>query len=129
MALGIGAYMAQPHFILAPTLRQHIDKIKAETLELNSKSPTRPTKPISLIDHYTHQITTWINTLNPLQLSRSYTLLEIIALAGLKGHYRERASNQFTGEALRRSGFTAKRNWTNQGRNSRYWKLNKRETK
>lgn len=127
MALGIGGYMTQPHHILGPTLRQQIDKLKAETMELNSKPPTRPAIPISLIDHYTHQITEWVASLNPLQLSRSYTLVEIIALAGLKGHYRIRASNQFTGEALRRCGFAAKRNWTNQGRNSRYWKLNEKE--
>jgi len=117
----------QPHHILAPILRQQIDKLKTETLELNSKPPTRLAKPISLIDHYTHQITEWVASLNPLQLSRSYTLLEIIALAGLKGHYRIRASNQFTGAALRASGFMSKRDWTNQGRNSRYWKLNKKE--
>ena len=121
--------MTQPQHVLKPTLRQQIDKLKAETLELNSKPSTRSTMPISLIDHYTHQITVWIASLNPLQLSRSYTLDEIIALAGLKGHYRIRASNQFTGEALRRSGFTAKRDWSNLGRNSRYWKLNKKEIK
>jgi hypothetical protein len=121
--------MTQPHHILAPTLRQQIDKLKAETLELNSKPPTQPTKPISLIDQYIHQITEWIASLNPLQRLRSYTLLEIIALVGLKGHYRIRASNQFTGEALRKCGFVAKRNWTNQGRNSRYWKLKKKEIK
>lgn len=113
----------QPHHILAPTLRQQLDKLKAETLELNSKPPTRPTIPISLIDHYTHQITEWVASLNPLQLSRSYTLLEIIALAGLKGHYRIRASNQFTGEALRRRGFVAKRDWSSAGRNRRWWQL------
>ena len=118
----------QPHHNLGPTLRQQIDKLKAETLELNSKPTTRPAKPISLIEHYTDQITEWVASLNPLQLSRSYTLSEIIALAGLKGHYRDRASNQFTGEALRRSGFTGKRDWSRLGRNSRYWKLNKKET-
>jgi len=123
MALGIGAYMTQPHFILAPTLRQQIDKLKAETLELNSRLSARPTKPVSLIDHYTHQITEWIASLNPLQRLRSYTLLEIIALAGLKGHYRERASNQFTGEALRKCGFVAKRDWSSAGRNRRWWQL------
>jgi len=128
MALGIGKYMTQPHHILTPTLRHQIDRLKAETLELNSGPLTRPTKPISLIDHYTHQITEWVATLNPLQRLSSYTLLEIIALAGLKGHYKERASNQFTGEALRRSGFTAKRDWSNLGRNSRYWKLIKKES-
>ena len=121
--------MTQPHHILEPTLRQQIDKLKTETMELNSKPPARTIKPISLIDRYVHQITEWVASLNPLQLSRSYTLLEIITLAGLKGHYRIRASNQFTGEALRRSGFTAKRDWSNLGRNSRYWKFNIKEMK
>jgi len=121
--------MTQPHLILGPTLRQRIDRLKAETLELNSKPPPRATKPILLIDHYTHQLTEWVASLNPLQLSRSYTLLEIITLAGLKGHYRIRASNQFTGAALRASGFVGKRDWTNQGRNSRYWKFYKKEVK
>lgn len=123
MALGIGAYMTQPHHILGPILRQQIDKLKAETLELNSKPPTQPTKPVSLIDHYTDQITTWIGSMTAIQRQRTYTLEEIIALAGLKGHFRSRASNQFTGEALRRSNFYAIRNWTNSGRNKRYWKI------
>ena len=113
----------QPHFILAPTLRQQIDKLKAETLELNSRPSTRPTKPISLIDHYTHQITTWIATLTALQRQRKYKLEEITALAQLKGHYRERPSNQFTGEALRRCGFIANRDWSAAGRNCRWWQL------
>ena len=121
--------MTQPHHILGPTLRQHIDKLKAETLELNSKPPTRPIKPISLIDHYTHQITTWIESMTALQRQRTYTLEEIISLAGLKGHFRSRASNQFTGEALRRSNFSPKRDWTNSGRNKRYWQLTKEEIK
>jgi len=118
----------QPHHVLEPTLRQQIEKLKAETLELNSKPPTRPTKPISLIDHYTNQITTWVASMAAIQRQRTYTLEEIIALAGLKGHFRSRASNQFTGEALRISGFTSKRNWTNSGRNKRYWKLKKETT-
>lgn len=115
----------QPHLILMPTLRQHIDKIKAEAQEINLRASTGPVKPISLIDRYVDQIKTWVESLNPLQLSRSYTLLEIIALAGLKGHYRMKASNQFTGEALRQFGFISQRNWTNSGRNKRYWKLKK----
>lgn len=129
MALGIGAYMTQPHHILGPTLRQQIDKLKAETLELNFKLPTRPTKPISLADYYTDQITKWIASLTDVQRQRTYTLQEIIILAGLKGHFRSRASNQFTGEALRRSNFYPQRDWTNSGRNKRYWKLIKEEIK
>lgn len=116
--------MTLPHHVLGSTLRQKIEKLKAETLELNSKPPPRPTKPTSLINHYTHQITVWIASMTVLQRQRTYTLEEIIALAGLKGHFRSRASNQFTGEALRRSNFFPKRDWTNSGRNKRYWKLN-----
>jgi len=117
--------MTQPHHILEPTLRQQIDKLKAETVDLNSKPSPRSTKSISLIDHYIDQITTWIASMTALQRQRTYTLDEIIALAGLKGHFRSRASNQFTGEALRRSNFYPKRDWTNSGRNKRYWKLKK----
>lgn len=121
--------MKQPHHILEPTLRQQIDKLKAETIELNSKPPTCPTKPISLIEQYTNQITSWVASMTALQRQRTYTLKEIIALAGLKGHFRSRASNQFTGEALRRSNFYPKRDWTNLGRNKRYWKLAQKEIK
>lgn len=117
--------MKQPHFIFGPTLRQQIDKLKAETLELNSKPPTRPTQPISLIEQYTDQISTWVASMTVLQRQRTYTLEEVIALAKLKGHFRSRASNQFTGEALRRCGFRPKRIWTNLGRNKRYWTLTK----
>lgn len=113
----------QPHHILGPTLRQQIDKLKAETLELNSNPPISPAKPISLINHYTSQISTWVSSMTALQRQRIYTLEEIIALAGLKGHFRSRASNQFTGEALRRCGFRPKRDWSNLGRNKRYWTL------
>lgn len=115
--------MKQPHLVLSPTLRQQIDKLKAETLELNAKAPTNPTKPISLIEQYTNQITSWVASMTALQRQRTYTLEEIIALAGLKGHFRSRASNQFTGEALRRCGFNPKRDWSNLGRNKRYWTL------
>lgn len=121
--------MKQPHHVLSPTLRQQIDKLKAETLELNAKAPTSLTKPISLIEQYTNQITTWVASMTALQRQRTYTLEEIIALAGLKGHFRSRASNQFTGEALRRSNFYPKRDWTNLGRNKRYWKLAQKEIK
>ena len=113
--------MKQPHLVLNPTLRQQIDKLKAETLELNAKSPTNPTKPISLIEQYTNQITTWVASMTTLQRQRTYTLEEIITLAGLKGYFRARASNQYTGEALRRCGFNPKRDWTISGRNKRYW--------
>jgi len=113
----------QPHFILTPTLRQHIDKIKAEVQETNSRPPTGPTNAISLIDQYTHQISVCVATLTALQKQRKYKLQEISALAQLKGHYRERPSNQFTGEALRRCGFIGKRDWSTAGRNCRWWQL------
>ena len=120
--------MTQPHHILTPTLRQQIDKIKAQVQETNLRALTRPTKPISLINHYTHQITEWVGSMTVLQRQRTYTLEEIIALAGLKGHFRSRASNQFTGEALRRSNFYPQRDWSTSGRNKRYWKLKKETT-
>ena len=121
--------ISPPHFVLQNSLRQQIERIKAEAIELNVKSPIRPTKPASLIDIYTHQLTEWVASLSPLQKHRKYTLLEIIALSGLAGHYRPRASNQYTGAALRRAGFKSQRMWPSEGRSTRYWFLTMKEIK
>jgi len=127
--LDLGAKMKQPHHVFAPTLRQELDKIISEAEEANLKAVKQHTKPISLVDQYTNQISQWVETMTPLQAQRKYTLPEVISLAGLKGFFRDRASNQFTGVALRRCGFVAKRDWTNEGRNRRWWQLNIGEIK
>jgi hypothetical protein len=118
-----------PHYVLSPNLRQQIDKIKAQAEVANSIPRIRPTNPISLIDKYTHQITEWLESLSPLQKHRKYTLLEIIALSGIVGYYHPRASNQYTGAALRKAGFKSKRVWPAEGPSTRYWYLTMKESK
>ena len=120
--------ISPPHFVIKETLRQQIERIKAEAHAINSRTPVRPTKLVSLTEKYTHQITEWLASLSPLQKQRKYTLLEIIALSGLAGHYRPRASNQYTGAALRRAGFKSKRMWPTEGPSTRYWFLTTKET-
>jgi hypothetical protein len=76
-----------------------------------------------IADGYVRQITKWTQRLTPAQLGRCFSMEEVMALAGLKGRYREHASVRYTGEALRRCGFKQKRDWTAAGRNKRYWKF------
>jgi len=128
MALDIRTDMSTPHFVYKETLRQQIERIKAEARVMNSNPPTRQIKPGSLIEKYTHQITEWVASLSTIQKHRKYTLLEIIALSGLVGHYRPRASNQYTGAALRKAGFKSKRVWPAEGPSTRYWFLTTKET-
>ena len=75
----------------------------------------------SISDSYVAQITSWSQQLTPAQLSRKYSMEEVMTLAGLKGRYRDHASVRYTGEALRRCGFVTKRDWTTAGRNKRFW--------
>ncbi len=105
-----------PHHDLRPYLKlrlEHLRESASKNIHGGSNSP---------IDKYIELINYWKNNLTEEQLSRYYTLDEIIQLAKLEGIYKKRASNQFTGEALRRAGFIAKRKWTNAGRGKRYWK-------
>lgn len=76
-----------------------------------------------IVDSYVEQIIHWTKRLTPAQLGRRFSLEEVMALAGLKGRYREHASHRYTGEALRRCGFKQKRDWTAAGRNKRYWQF------
>jgi hypothetical protein len=85
-----------------------------------SRVSTKPDKT-EILDCYAEQIMKWAQHLSPVQLLRKYSIEEVIALACLKGRYRDQASVRYTGEALRRCGFVAKRDWTVGGRNKRFW--------
>ena len=113
--------MNAPHYIFGPTLRQEIERLKAEAEIRTDKPPTEALNQSPLINTYVDQVHKWITSMTALQRQRAYTLQEIIALAGLKGRFRIRASNQLTGEALRICGLTSKREWSNKGRGKRYW--------
>jgi hypothetical protein len=103
------------------SLRELVNRLARE-----AKADQTPTTHVHLgpiVDSYVAQIISWTQRLTPAQLGRSFSLEEVMALAGLKGRYREHASLRYTGEALRRCGFKQQRDWTVSGRNKRYWKF------
>lgn len=109
--------------VIEATLRESVNRLVREAAATSSMAPHThfATEPIA--DGYVTQITKWIQCLTSAQLGRCFSLEEVMALAGLKGRYRDHASVKYTGEALRRCGFKQKRDWTAAGRNKRYWKF------
>ena len=106
--------------VISENLREVVNRLAREATCKPAQSPTQTTT-VHQPDIYANQITNWTQRLTPAQLSRRYSMEEIMTLAGLKGRYRDHASVRYTGEALRRCGFVTKRDWTTAGRNKRYW--------
>lgn len=110
----------QPPVITA-YLRDSVNLLVTESKEkANCHRPSNEEKA-SIPDCYVSQIMNWSRHLSAVQLSRKYSIEEVIALACLRGRYRDHASVRYTSEALRRCGFKQKRDWTAAGRNKRYW--------
>ncbi len=110
----------QPPVITAH-IRASVNQLLTESKDrANSRESTNQHK-IEILDCYADQIMKWSQHLSPVQLLRKYSIEEVMALACLRGRYRDRASVRYTGEALRRCGFITKRDWTVAGRNKRYW--------
>jgi len=107
--------------MIGVNLREIVNRLALEAMA--DQPPTTRVHPGPIVDSYVAQITNWTQCLTPLQLGRSFSMEEVMALAGLKGRYRDRASVKYTGEALRRCGFKQQRDWTAAGRNKRYWKF------
>ena len=114
------ASQLQPPVIEA-TLRESVNRLVREATAATSMAPHTHVATGPIADGYANQITKWAQRLTPSQLGRCFSMEEVIALAGLKGRYRDHASVKYTGEALRRCGFKQKRDWTAAGRNKRYW--------
>jgi hypothetical protein len=111
----------QPPLIFE-NFRETVSRLKSEALsERAGIAQAVPKKNIA--DEYVERIQTWVSTLPPIQRCRQFTITEVIALATLTGHFRPNASLRYTGEALRRCGFKQKRDWTEAGRNKRYWQF------
>lgn len=111
----------QPQDSLKPYLRERISELQRNAANhIQYKAPNP-------LDIYTEKIRIWLQHLTREQLSRSYTISEIIMLSQLKGINNSRASVQLTGEALRRCGMVPIRDWSKKGRNKRYWKAEKHD--
>ena len=105
--------------MIGVNLREVVNRLALEAMIDHPPTTHVPAEPIP--DGYVTQITRWTQRLTPAQLGRCFSMDEVMALAGLKGRYRDHASVRYTGEALRRCGFKQKRDWTAAGRNKRYW--------
>jgi hypothetical protein len=107
--------------VIGASLRDAVNRLAHEARVSTTSQPPQHAVDCSIADNYVTQIMNWSQRLTPAQLGRRYLIEEVMALAGLKGRYREHASVRYTGEALRRCGFVAKRDWTTAGRNKRFW--------
>ena len=107
--------------VIGVGLRDAVNRLAREAIAAPSTQPPAHVSTGSIADKYVTQIMNWSQRLTPAQLGRRYSMEEVMALAGLKGRYRDNASVRYTGEALRRCGFVTKRDWTTSGRNKRYW--------
>ena len=110
----------QPPVIYQP-LRSRLEQLSDRAIAqagsiAKPQSRTRPS-----IDQYVEFIRGWQSQQPPIQNQRKFTIDELIQLTNLEGRYRMKPSPRYVAEALRRSGFRAKRDWTNEGRNKRYW--------
>jgi hypothetical protein len=109
-----------------PHLRDQLELLKREAEERSAKrqAATLSRLPVdSLQAEYVRKIQSWLSTLAPAQRMRAYTIDEVVALACLRGSYREGASVQLTGRAARQCGMVPKRDWSAAGRNQRFWQL------
>ena len=110
----------QPPVITAHILDSVTQLLTESKGRVINRESTNPGK-IEILDCYADQIMKWSQHLSPVQLIRKYSIEEVMALACLRGRYRDKASFRYTGEALRRCGFVTKRDWTVAGRNKRFW--------
>jgi hypothetical protein len=106
-----------PPPLILESMRDAVNRLAIEA----KQSCSVPKQSTSIAEDYEYRINRWIQGMTPMQLSRRYTIFEVMDLAKLPGRYRTRGSQRYTGEALRRCGFVTKRDWTTAGRNKRFW--------
>lgn len=109
-----------PVYLQVQRLRDEAERRNQHSIGLRTQTQT---------ERLEDGINTWINTLTPDQLTRRYTLKEIIELAKLEGHHKQLPQYEQVASALRKNGFINKRAWTKASRNKRFWIFNQGESK
>jgi len=110
----------QPPVIYQP-LRSRLKQLNDLAITQARSTAKQETCIRASIEQYVEFIRCWQSQQPPIQNQRKFTIDELIQLTNLEGRYRMKPSHRYVAEALRRSGFRAKRDWTNAGRNKRYW--------
>lgn len=107
--------------VIYRSVREQMELLRDQTVKPVTSNLVTWKADQKIIDEYTSLIQGWQEQATPVQKLRLFTIDEVIRLANLSGRFRAQASHRYTGEALRRCGFTQKRDWTAAGRNKRYW--------
>jgi len=110
------AFFMQPQVVRGGYIRAEVTKLAQE-----GGAPPRLVSQLTNSNTYLDQIKSWYLQLSKVQLTRLYTINEVISLARLEGRLGRKASVQLVGNALTACGFVPKRDWTAAGRNKRYW--------
>jgi len=110
------AFFMQPQEVRGGYIRAEITQLAQE-----GGAPPRMVGQLTSSMTYLDQIKSWCSQLSKVQLTRLYTINEVISLARLEGRLGRKASVQLVGNALTACGFVPKRDWTAAGRNKRYW--------
>jgi hypothetical protein len=112
--------------LLKPTLREQMDSFVREIAERNETTKKRTkaedTKRARLAREQTDYVAlvqAWFEAIPPAIRNRRYQMTEFEAL--FPGRYRGHAFRGLVGPALQQLGWTHHRDWTNAGRNRRYW--------
>jgi negative regulator of sigma E activity len=106
--------------LVKPPLYLQIRALKEEAHRQNQQ-PVAPIAPVNQSKALYEGVKEWKESMTPEQLKRSYSTIEVIQLANLKGKYRDMPARQEVATALRKNGFESKRSWTNANRNRRFW--------
>jgi len=110
-----GMDMQPPTYIGIP-LRMRLEQLR------NTAQKNRQSMPSINSNQLVDRISLWINSMAPEQRKRRFSIDEVERLAGLVGKSGGSAAHHQIAQALRALGFQPCRDWTNAGRNKRFWK-------
>ncbi len=113
----------QPQDEFRPYLSEWLEQLRRQARECADAHCQDSASPRSLQEVYEREIRNWLGTLTPTQRERVYTQEEVIRLARLAGRHGQSASRQLAGLAMRQCGMVPKRDWSANGRNRRYWRI------
>ena len=110
------------------TMKSYLDQLKAEAEaanlrreEVKGKSHNAGSR-VLCDTPLTDQIETLMCSLSPAQRNRPWSMDELVTR--LQGRYSARPHPMNVGTALRRLGWTTRRDWTYNGAGRRVWHLN-----
>jgi hypothetical protein len=98
-------------------MRAYLKMLERQATFVITPQPTQPPRYVAIED----QICDWFKILPPAQRQRPFSLAEIVAVAHLRGRYRDKPHPMNVGAALRKLNFRSGRDWSAGGRGTRVW--------